>query len=468
MRGCWGFSSWPAGPVRAALCCLCTTAVTLAQGAWQDVVQRAEAGGLRTGFVALDLATGRVLAEHGADRALLPASNQKLLTASAFLAELGSDYRFRTGFAVRQGRLVVEAGGDPNWITGSDHDPAALFAAVAARLAAAGVGRLRGVDLARGRFTGPGRPSGWPGDQLHLHYCAPSGAVLLDRSCWRLRVARGGGAHDADVRLLAPPGGLRLGGRIELTDDRKAGGNFGARVDGEWLRLSGQFWERGEPREPIGAVENPEAVFLQTLRHELRRAGLTIDDPTAAAVSLDLPVIETPLAPALRRTLAASSNVDAEQLLRVLGAERRQDGSLAGGGRAVRDVLTEFVGTPPPDLAVADGSGLSRDDRVTAGYLAHVLRAGWRAPWADALRTAMAQPGEADSTMRRRFRDAPHLHARVWAKTGTIRGVSALSGVVLDAAREGGVVFAILMNWKSGSSSPARARQEELVRAVAR
>jgi D-alanyl-D-alanine carboxypeptidase/D-alanyl-D-alanine-endopeptidase (penicillin-binding protein 4) len=199
----------------------------------------------------------------------------------------------------------------------------------------------------------------------------------------------------------------------------------------------------------------------------MRRAELGVDRPDAPARDLELPDIETPLRPALRATLAGSSNVHAEQLMRVLGAERRGDGSLRGGAAAVREVLAEWLGEVPAGLDIADGSGLSRGNRVSAAFVARLLRTGWQAPWADALRDAMARPGESDGTLRRRFRDAPGLHDRLWAKTGTIRGVSALSGVVLSADGGRGVAFAILMNWDRGSSSRARSLQEQLVRAIA-
>lgn len=459
-----GVPSLPA--LRAALWLACAAGLVSAQASsWAAVVREAESAGIRTGFVAVDAASGRELASHRASEAFLPASNQKLATTVAFLHRLGSDYRFRTGFRVRDGVLEVVGGGDPNWIRGTEQDPAALFAALAVRLRTAGVEQLRDVRLASGPFGGPSRPAGWPADQFHRTYSAPSGAVLLDQGCWTLRVERGGGSIDAAAELVAPVGGLQLRGSIRLTADRAAGARHGAAARDGWLELDGSFWERGEPREYRGAVDDAEAVFLRALRAGLLRGGLRFE-PTAAPGDADLPAIETPLAPALRRVLAESSNIDAEQLLRVLGAETRGDGSFDGGAAAVRDALADLLGELPDGVRIVDGSGLSRDDRLTPQAICTILRAALRAPFADVWRAALARGGERDTTMSDRFRGSP-LAARVQAKTGTLRDASALSGIVRVGDRD--VAFAILMNWDRRRGGPhPRELQERLVAAIAR
>lgn len=431
------------------------------------MVRESRAAGIELGFHAVDLRTGRELGSSGADRGLIPASNQKLLTVAAFLHRLGIEHRFETGFAVRDGVLVVEAGGDPNWRTGGAHDPAALFAAVAVRLRHVGVTALRDVRIESGPFTGPTRPDGWPSDQYEKTYCAATAPALLDGGCWVARLSAPAGGAAAMVEVLSPPGGLPLDGRIPLTSDKKAGGLYGLAATGDGLRIWGKLWNQAGPREHSGALVDPGAAFVDGLRTGLQRGGIAFAaDAPRNAEPIPLRSIDTGVAPTLLRVLKESDNNDAEMLLRVLGAATRDDGSFAGGAQAVRDALADLVGSVPDALHVADGSGLSRDDRVTARFVVELLRAARGASWWEELTAALPHGGEPGTTLRNRFRGESWAK-QVHAKTGTINGVSALSGVCVDASgREIG--FSILMNWtrrKSGSRDP-RTLQESLVAAL--
>ncbi len=446
------------------------TAVLVAVGAaappaqsLRAVVARAEHLGIRTGVAVVAVDDGRTVAGFRAGEATLPASNQKLLTVAAFLDALGTDYRFHTGFRVHDGVLEIRAGGDPDWITGESTDPAGLFAGVAARLRGAGVTALRDVRLVAGPFDGPIRPDGWPQDQLWTYYCAPTGGLVLDQGLWVVEIADGGD-HDALVRLLAPPGAFTLTGRIQLTKDAKQGGRYGIVPDGTELQLSGWFLRGAGARRERGSVDDPAAVYRASAIHLLDAAGVPID-PDAPAADTELPDVETPLGPCLERTLAHSSNFDAEQLLRVLGAELRDDGSFRGGTTAVRGQLHRLCGTIPDDLAIADGSGLSRDDRVAPAFIARVLVAAANASWAEAYLQSLPQPGQS-GTLKRRFRDSP-IAGSVRAKTGTLNGVSALSGYVKCA--DGRLLaFSILMSWdRLGRGASPHDLQEAIVEAIA-
>jgi D-alanyl-D-alanine carboxypeptidase/D-alanyl-D-alanine-endopeptidase (penicillin-binding protein 4) len=135
------------------------------------------------------------------------------------------------------------------------------------------------------------------------------------------------------------------------------------------------------------------------------------------------------LSTAVTRTLKASDNFVAEMLLKELGRGVRADGSSAGGLAAVRSVLG---GQGVPVGAGSDGSGLSALDRQSAAGQVKLLQLAERSNVAPAFRSALPL-GCRDGTLRRRFcRTA--AEGRVWAKTGTISGVRALSGMTRTAS----------------------------------
>lgn len=439
---------------------VCAAAAVRAQSV-EAVVREATARGLRVAVCARDVDRGALVFAHHDAEPMLPASNQKLLVALAVLDGLGAEYRFTTGFAVERGRLVVRAGGDPNWSSDGPVDPRAEFGRVARALRAAGVAAVRGVDIEVGPFTGPARPASWPSNQLGRAYCAPTGGVVLERGCWTVEIAPGN--HDAVVQVIAPPAGLRLAGRIEMTENRRRGGIYHLEVREGTLAMRGHYWTRGGVRRVRGAVDEPIELFRRSLEHVLADAGVAID-PAAPVVDLELPDVTSPLEPALVRMLHDSSNFDAEQLLRVLGAELAGDGSFAGGLRALRARLEAQLGPLPDPVALADGSGLSRENRTSARFLCDLLLGAARGPHAAAFVAALPLAGQ-DGTLEDRFDDSA-LAGRVRAKTGTLAGVSALSGYV-QTEDERLVAFSILMEWdRPVKGTTPRAEQERIVAAL--
>jgi D-alanyl-D-alanine carboxypeptidase/D-alanyl-D-alanine-endopeptidase (penicillin-binding protein 4) len=432
-----------------------------AQG-WAPAIEQAEKLGVRTGVAVLE-AGGEVQALHRADEAFAPASNMKLCTAAAVLTALGAAFEFTTRFELADGRLAVHAGGDPNWIDGTPYAAERLFVALVAALQRLQVTAVRGVDLDAGTFTGPSRPPTWPQDQLDTYYCAPTGPFVLEQGTFRLRVQPGAGSVDATV--IAPAVAVPIEGHIDAADAKK-GAVYGAVDTGSAVRVSGKVWQKAAASEVRIAMRDPVGWFQRALEQALRRSGIAID---GAAPVRNGPVLEwrTPLQPALLRMLEDSSNFDAEQCLRVLGAQQG-DGSLQGGVAAGTAQIAHLLGKLPDGFAMLDGSGLSRDNRVTPRALVRLLGAVLRGEQKAALLADLPVAAES-GTLEKRFAHSP-VKGRVHAKTGWIRGVSALSGV-LERGDGSRCLFSILMNYdpaKGGLNPQLKALQEQIVEALDR
>ncbi len=431
----------------------------------RKVVAQSEALGVRTGVYVRDVESGQPLYAHRSAEAFTPASNMKVLTAAAVLWGLGPSHEFVTRFTVRSNRLVVHASGDPNWITGSEHDPARIFAGVAQQLRAAGVEAVAGVDLDEGVYRGPGRPPNWPKNQLDLWYCAPTDAFVLEQGTFRVRIAPGDGAT-ADVALVAPPVNRGIQGAIQMTASAKDA-RYGAIDLVDAVKVNGRFPRRSSEVVIRNAVREPRDWYRAALSSALESAGIRID-PSAMVADREVGSVRTPLAPSLLRVLRDSSNFDAEQCVRALGARVAGDGSLRGGMAAVRTQLLSLVGNLPTDVVLEDGSGLSRDNKLTPALLATVVREALRGP-GSGLFLASLPVGGASGTLDDRFTDK-RLAGRVMAKTGWINGCSSLSGVVkLDDGRLR--IFSILMNYdpsRGGLNRQLKELQEQMVDAMTR
>lgn len=436
------------------------------------------------GLLAVSLDSGDTLFVHDPDAPLAPASNLKLLIAAAALHHLGPDYRWETllvsdadvADGVLQGDLVLYGTGDPGLARRLHGDDDAPFDSLAARLRERGVTRVRGRVLADGTFfTGPVRLDAWDPRDLNDWFTAASPALSYAENVVQFRVVPGAPGFPPRVLTSPPHGGVAFRNRA-----RTATGRAGAPL---WL-------EREDPTAPVrvtgelspGArdvyrtmtVQDPLRTAAHAMVAALERAGIpvdrgpgTVDDPADSPVTSARVHVagrggarlrtlarfrSPPLVEALEVVNRRSHNLYADMVLKTLGRVVDGDGSFAGGGAVVERFAAVELGVPPGRVEVLDGSGLAADNRVTAGTLVALLA------WAEAdargaaLATTLPEAGSRELN-RRMARTAAAGNLR--AKTGTISGVSALSGTVTTGDGER-IAFSIIGN---GLRSPYSAKR---------
>jgi len=355
----------------------------------------------RTAALAVDLRTGAVVYARNQSLALIPASNQKLPVAYAALSLLGPGYRFHTE-VVGSGTLVGDVWHGDLWLRGFG-DPtleSADLDALAAEVASWGIRRV-------------------------------DGAVIGDESWF-------------DARRVGP--GWKPSFYIE-----------------ESPPLSALVVDRGRYRGRTSA--NPALAAASLLRQALEATDVHIAGRTRSGVltTVGLPLardVSEPLSDVVRFMGRESDNYTAEVLVKQLGALYADHGSTAAGVRVMRAVL-EAAGVPLAGVRLADGSGLSRLDRLTASALVALLAAGLaEGELRDAFLASLAVAG-VDGTLEDRLERRP-ARGQVIAKTGTTSAASALSGFVRDR-----YVFAILQNGRPISTYWARIAQDRFATALA-
>ena len=157
-----------------------------------------------------------------------------------------------------------------------------------------------------------------------------------------------------------------------------------------------------------------------------------------------------------------SQNFYAESLLKVLGARVCGRGSWAMGLKVVAELLDE-VGIRRGSYRQADGSGMSRGNRFTARQITALLHHMFFHRWGKEFLQSLAYSGEPDLGWRSRLADPPY-RGNIFAKTGTLRGVSSLSGYA--KATSGRLyAFSILLNGVR-SDDAARRAQNALLRTL--
>ena len=371
--------------------------------------------GSRSGAVVVDLTGGRTLFARRADRRLVPASNQKLYTTGAALLRFGPSARMRTavlgaglrgGDAVYRGDLYLRGGGDPTF-----------------------------------------------GSLSFTRYSYGAGATVSDLA----------------QRLVDRTGITRIDGAIvgdETYFDRLRGTPYDGFARSPFLggQLSGLSYNRGLT-EDGGAFQSRPATFAAArLVEALERLGVHVSggarEAPAPVGPPELAVVDSPtLAELARFTNRPSDNFFAETLLKGLGARFGAGGSTAGGAAVVGGEL----GRLGLRARVIDGSGLSYSNTTSPREVVRFLAAMRRSRVAAAFEQSLAVAGR-NGTLSGRL-NGTSAAGRCRGKTGTLPGVSALSGYCTTRAGRT-LAFSILMN--GVNVTRARSRQDAMAIAITR
>lgn len=365
-------------------------------------------------LVIVDPASQTVLFDRKGSQPRIPASTLKLATASAALNVLGPSSRIATVVYRDGGTIYLVGGGDPTLVRASGGNPLAGGSPSLRSLA-----RLSATSFSAGEkltlvyddsaFRGPRLGPGWPKSFPAAGVAAPVTALVVD------------------------------GGRVRA---------------GSFSRVS----------DPARQAATVFAGFL-------RSQGLTVTAPKPgrlATSATEIARVESPpVGDIVRRMLTESENNFAEAMAHLTGGKLLGKPSFEGGAAATISALRD-LGLDTKDVTLADGSGLSSQNRVPARLLAQVLTDVARATDPD---LATIAPGLAvagfTGTLADRFQTPATSAGRgfVHAKTGTLTGVVSLAGTVQDA--DGRVlVFAFIAN-KVASLGAARDTMDQIASGLA-
>lgn len=399
-----------------------------------------------------DLATGAPLFSHNADRGYVPASGMKLPIMAACLHYLGPSYRFPTRLLVDapptaegviEGPVHVIGSGDPSL---QRHD----MDFIADSLAAFGLTEIRG-DIVL--------------DDSFFEVQETDQALVRRRIRTRDPIQSALGYHWNRVEVAGVPGDgqqpavrdegygyyavqnrmvLRNSGRPYILAQRR-----GTRR----IRLQGRILRGGNERVARFTATEPALYFGYALKGKLGERGVRVAGeprrgtvPAAGEKLLLYRHESAPLTQVVEALGKYSNNWSAEQLLFAVGAHRwGPPGTREKGVRAIDEYLVG-LGFPADSFTIDDGSGLSRKNSLSARLLVAVVRDLYGQP---ELRTdflcSLAVSG-VDGTLARRLWGEETL-GRVMAKTGTLSGVSSLSGVAFPlAAEDRALGFSVLTN----------------------
>ena len=378
---------------------------------------RLQRAGGANGLFVVDTATGkRVCGRKGRVRRIL-ASNMKMFTTAAALARFGPDQQLQTTLyrsgeigstGVLSGNLYLVGGGDPG---------------------------LASPDFAR-RFLG--------NSATDLHELTT--------------IVEGAGIEGVTGRLYADD---------TIFDRLRGVADSGFATSPYIGPLSGLDFNSGYADSSARRfATDPAIVAADSLADNLRASGVQISSdvtlrplPTSGTQQVGA-VNSPPMEVLANETNVYSNNFFAEMLLKNLGARFGSGGSTRAGAVAVK----RYARGLGSGVRAVDGSGLSRGNRATAAQVARLLDAMRDTPVADAFANSLAVAGR-EGTVAGRMRGTAAA-GRCRTKTGTLTGVSALSGYCFN--RSGKVMAFSILNNRVFNLSEAHRQQDRMAALIAR
>ncbi len=437
----------------------------------------------------VSLEKGDTLFAQDESRFLAPASNMKIATTAAALHFLGPAFRYETFLyadgpienGALRGDLILYGTGDPGISERFFRDRTDVFEKFADRVAEAGITRIEGTVVGDATyFSGPELGPEWDPRDLNEWFAASVSALSFNENIITLQI------HPSP-RLGSPPRIETIPFGFPLDMSNRAETVVGRPRPNLWLdrveptariRVDGEIRQGGPVIWRRLTVPDPAVFAARILREVLISNGIGVRAPERAvhdeaesritgrkSWAPGLPGGDEPwliahhTSPELLEYLKVvnheSHNLFAETIIKTIGRVVTGEGSFEGGARAVQSFATKEAGIEAGQITAVDGSGLSKSNRTSAGALVGFLRQVATSDNWDAFVSTLPQAGR---SLRRMYGTRAARNLR--AKTGTIDGVSALTGLVTTRDGET-LLFSILSN-ELRSTGPAKRLEDRI------
>lgn len=430
----------------------------------------------RVGLKVISLADGQVLYERNSKFLFHPASNVKLLTTATALHVLGTNYKFKTAVYVDSlspegvvvGNLYLKGFGNPD-LKQKDLDQITL------QLKTMGVKRIEGDIVADASFFDDlfwGK--GWMWDDEPSCFQAFISPITINDNCVHVVVRPGERVGDL-VRVATVPQTSYLSlknlgvtgidtseNTLKVTRDLRQRSNT--------ILVHGSLPLNSREREFAISVWQPELYATTLLRERFEAEGISVSGQTRLGLmneqARQVALHEWPIDSVIVNINKTSDNLSAENTLKVIAAEKRGVPGTALNGISVMNEFLFSLGIDTTSYSIVDGSGLSHYNLISAETLAQLLTQMYKKKDLFELFYRSLPIAAVDGTLQNRMRGtAAAGNAR--AKTGTLTGVSALSGYV--KTEDGDLLaFSILMEHFTGSAGAYRNVQDKIVDMLAR
>ena len=420
---------------------------------------------------------GDILYTHNESRLLTPASIFKILTAEAALIYLGPDYKFQT-------RLMTNAKSTTNGVVQGDvylvhsGDPTLTYYDLTDMMVSLKSQQIQGINgnvyVDNTAYDQDNLGPDWLAKDTHFCFAAPINASIINHNCISISIAPAKMAGYHAVVIQNPRFFYaRINNSVETRSTKTRSCRLSLTTSPDNVITLDGCMAKGRYSRSGTIVINDIVKYNEALlQNSFRRFGINVRGGIGAKTApADLTVLalheSKPLHILINDMLKKSDNIIAGSLFKKMGEMyTRQPGSWTNGGNAVKQILAQKASVNTSEMHAADGSGLSRDNQITASQMIQVLDYAFH-NYATNYEFISALPiAGVDGTLKYRLKNVAW---KVRAKTGTKskEGVVALAGYAVSKDHEP-IAFVIMVNGHYGNTWKYREMADRIVTALTR
>jgi len=401
-----------------------------------------------------------VVYSHEATKAMIPASNMKIIVTAAALKYLGPGYEYKTKVGLCSNTLVIIGSGDPllgDEVTDTKYGRERYWVLrdIAAALKHHDIKAVNGIIVDSHIFDDQLVHPSWPKAELNRWYECEVCGLNFNDNCVKISAKNLAGEVTVSVEPQTK--------YIQFINNVKPVSSGSSTIGSYRNREPNKITVFGKCRKEVGpfevAIERPAGFFAFLLAEHLADAGIIaggqiIEKPLTD--DNDVKVIAeyvTPIADCLARCNKNSLGLAAEALLKTIAAESnpdRRNGSWDKGREMISRYLSE-LGIDSGQFYIDDGSGLSKQNKLSANALTKVLLSIYKSENWQLYKDSLAVGG-VDGTISGYFKGKKYK-GRILGKTGYISSVKSFSGVC--STEQGDYIFSILANNANGKTRNA-------------
>ena len=398
---------------------------------------------------------------HNANTPLTPASNMKLITTAAALKYLGPDFEYKTTVGLCGDTLVVIGSGDPllgDWPTGTKNlrKTNGVFSDIAEALIKNNVTGITDIIIDSTIFDDQLVHPNWPKEQLNRHYACEISGLNYNGNCVDITTKNTNGK----IAILLEPNTdyVKITNKVKpIQQGKSAAGSYRTPNKPNNIIVYGKCKKQVGPFAV--AIERPPAFFGYLLAEKLAASGINASGQLIEkAVPNDcnlktLIQLTTPIQNCLACCNKDSFQLAAEALFKTLAAQnspQNKNGSWTRGRELISKYLTG-LGVDENEFYIDDGSGLSRQNKLSANAITTVLNHAYKSKYRDLYKNSLAVGG-VDGTVAKYFKEKKYK-GKILGKTGYISGAKTFSGICMTD--RGDYLFAVLANNTNGKTRDA-------------
>ncbi|WP_394205280.1 D-alanyl-D-alanine carboxypeptidase/D-alanyl-D-alanine-endopeptidase [Shewanella waksmanii] len=399
-----------------------------------------------------DLVSGQLLFEKDANKLMVPASTQKLLTAVASAYVLGKQFTFKTQLSsaanvingTLQGDLFIHFNGDPT-LTSEQ------LRQLLRQLPKHGINRINGAVYLVGNTSDKVQAKGWVWDDLGICFAAPVSDFVINKNCIKAKLKPTLASNQSQI--VYPnylPTMISTTAIFDKTSQRQFCQLELTTLPENQYHISGCY--QGNKPLPLTIAVSDPSLYVQKIVANLFEQtqipvaqGIYVIEKSPKGLDVIATHQSKALPELLKRVLEDSDNLIADSLFKQIGASYyQQTGTFANGAKAMKNTLSE-LGVDIDHAQIVDGSGLSRYNLITANQLAQILTLIHTQTRFTYLNDLLAVSGKTGTLRHKPIFRRPPLQDIVSAKTGSMQGVDNLAGFIqgTDNAR---LLFVVLEN----------------------